>query len=380
MKYFIKNLFLFLYITLFVVFLGCSSRDANTVVIKRENFRQILDGKQVDLFILKNKNGCEARITNYGAKLVSLTMPDRDGELADVVLGYETLEGYINGSPSMGATQGRFANRIAGAQFVLNGITYHLTANNGRNSIHGGDKGFRKVVWDATPISTPDGEALELTYLSKDGEEGYPGNLQVKVVYTLTNENELKIDYTATTDKPTVLNLTHHSFFNLAGAGEGDILDHIIQINGNYFLPTDSEMIPTGEIRNVKGTPMDFTTPRRIGERINADDEQLKFAGGYDHCWVLGDPGKLKLAATVFEPKSGRVMEVYTTEPGLQFYTGNSLKNEKGKEGKIYQSRYGFCLEAQHYPDSPNKPHFPSTVLNPGEVYRQTTIYKFKTK
>jgi aldose 1-epimerase len=350
--------------------------------IKREPFGKTADGTPVELFTLRNSSGVEARIMTYGGIVVSLKVPDRAGKLDDVVLGYDTLEGYLkDNGPYFGALIGRYGNRIAKGKFTLNGREYTLARNNGENHLHGGIKGFDKVVWKATPLTA---RSLKLTYMSKDGEEGYPGNLNVQVIYTLTNQNELKIDYAATTDKATVLNLTHHSYFNLAGAGSGDILSHEVLINADRFTPVaDSGAIPTGELRSVKGTPMDFTKPVAVGARIEQDDDQIRFGRGYDHNWVLNKtraraPG---LAARVYEAKTGRVMEVYTTEPGVQFYTGNFLDGTiTGKGGKVYNQRYGLCLEAQHFPDSPNEPSFPSTVLKPGEKYTQTTIYKFSAR
>jgi aldose 1-epimerase len=282
----------------------------------------------------------------------------------------------------MGALIGRYANRIAKGKFSLNGTEYHLAVNNGENHLHGGIKGFDKVVWTAKPLRVPNGAALKLTYLSKDGEEGYPGNLTATVIYTLTDTNELKIDYSATTDKRTVVNLTSHGYFNLAGQGNGDILKTQMFLNANRFTPTDAGSIPTGELRPVRGTPFDFTKPVELGARINQDDQQLKFGSGYDHNFVLNKEGKrLTLAARASEATSGRVMQVYTTEPGIQLYTGNFLDGTiTGKDGKVYQRNYGFCLEAQHFPDSPNKPKFPSVVLAPGQRYTQTTIYKFSTR
>jgi aldose 1-epimerase len=307
--------------------------------------------------------------------------PDRDGEPEDVVLGFDSLAPYLAGHPFFGALIGRYGNRIAGGRFRLNGVEYTLARNDGPNHLHGGPQGFDKVVWRATPREHAGAPALELAYLSRDGEEGYPGNLDVAVVYTLTADSALRIDYQATTDQDTVVNLTNHSYFNLAA--DGDILAHEIQIAAEHFLPIDATLIPTGERRPVRGTPMDFTRSTAIGARIHADDEQLRLAsGGYDHAWVLDkDEGALGLAAEVYDPTSGRVLEVFTTQPAVQFYTGNFLDGSSiGKDGRAYHKHHGFCLETQHFPDSPNQPDFPSTVLKPGEVYRQTTIFRFSAR
>jgi aldose 1-epimerase len=350
--------------------------------INKQAFGKTADGTPVDLYTLINAHGLEAKITNYGGIVVSLLVPDRNGKLGDVVLGYHNLEGYLQKNPYFGCIIGRYGNRIAKGKFTLKGVEYTLAQNNGENHLHGGIKGFDKVVWNAKEGQSDAGVGLELTYLSKDGEEGYPGNLAVTVTYTLTNTNELKLDYVATTDKETVVNLTHHSYFNLAGAGVGDILGHEVMLDAERFTPVAAGLIPTGELRRVKGTPLDFTQPTAIGARIDQEDEQLRLGKGYDHNWVLNSGGgSLALAARVEEPTTGRVMEVYTTEPGMQFYTGNFLDGSiTGKEGKVYRRRDGFCLETQHFPDSPNQPDFPSTVLKPGEQYRQTTIYKFSAK
>ncbi len=348
--------------------------------IKKQAFGMTQNHEAVELYTLTNANGLEARIMTYGGTVVSLKVPDRDGKLADVVLGYASLDDYLKESPYFGAIIGRYGNRIGKGQFSLNRKQYTLPKNNGENTLHGGNKGFDKVVWKAREVKTRDGVSLSLSYLSKDGEEGFPGNLSVTVVYTLTNSNELRIDYSATTDKATVVNLTNHSYFNLAG--EGSILKHELMIDAKQFTPVDSGLIPTGELRNVEGTPMDFTKSTVIGERIGGQDEQLIFGKGYDHNWVLNSKtGKLALAARVYEPASGRVMEIYTTEPGLQFYSGNFLDGSiTGKGGQVYQQRYGLCLETQHFPDSPNKPAFPTTVLKPGQRYKTTTVYKFSAK
>lgn len=350
--------------------------------IKKEPFGKMADGTPVDLYTLTNANGLQAAITTYGGAVVSLLIPDRDGKLDDVVLGFETLDEYVKKSPFFGCITGRYANRIAKGKFTLNGVAYALAQNQAGNHLHGGVKGFDKVVWAAEEKSGEAGVGLILTYLSKDGEEGYPGNLSVEVTYTLTNDDELRIDYAATTDKDTIINLTNHSYFNLADGGAGDILGHEIMIDADRFTPVDSTQIPTGELRSVASTPMDFLQMTAIGARVDQDDEQLHFGLGYDHNWVLNNSdGTLALAAKVQEPTTGRVMEVYTTEPGIQFYSGNFLVGPiAGKGGKVYHKRHGLCLETQHFPDSPNHPDFPSTVLKPGETYQTTTVYKFYTK
>jgi aldose 1-epimerase len=339
------------------------------------------DGTAVELYTLTNAKGMQAGIITYGGTVVSLTAPDRNGKYADVVLGADDLAGYQRGSAFFGALIGRYGNRIGHAQFTLDGKAYKLPGNDNGNTLHGGPAGFDKHVWSAVPGTSADGETLELTYVSKDGEAGFPGTLKCKVVYTLTANNELKIDYTATTDKPTVVNLTNHSYFNLAGQGEGDILAHEVMIDAARFTPVDGTLIPTGELRPVAGTPFDFTKPTAVGARIEAADEQIKFGGGYDHNWVLNKgKGGLTKAAEVHETKTGRVMEVWTTEPGLQFYTGNFLNSRLHGKGKTYMRRGGLCMETQHYPDSPNKPSFPSTELKPGELYHTTTIYRFSAR
>lgn len=349
--------------------------------ITKETFGKTADGQNVDLYTIRNARGFEAKITNYGGIVVSLRVPDRNGKFADVVLGFNDFDSYLKNDPYLGAIIGRYGNRIAKGRFTLNGAVYQLAVNNGENHLHGGIKGFDKVVWTGVARSTKGGPEIVLTYLSKDGEEGYPGNLKVTVVYRLTN-NDLRIDYTATTDKDTVTNLTHHSYFNLAGEGNGDILNHLVTINANRFIPTDAGSIPTGELRSVAGTPFDFLKATAIGARINDDEEQLKLGRGYDHTFVInGNPGRLRLAATAYEQTSGRVMQVWTTEPGVQFYTGNFLDGTlTGKSGKIYPRRSGFCLETQHYPDSPNQPSFPTTTLKKGATYKSTTIYRFSSR
>jgi aldose 1-epimerase len=350
-----------------------------TSKMQKQSFGKTEDGQPVDLYILTNKNGMQAAITNYGGTVVSLKVADRNGKFEDVVLGYDNLDGYATGKAYIGATVGRYANRIAHATFTLDGITYTLAKNDGDNHLHGG---FNKRVWTAKDVSSGAGQALELTYLSKDGEEGFPGNLPVKVVYTLTDQNELKIDYSATTDKDTVLNLTNHAYFNLAGQGNGDILQQQIMIRADRFTPIDATSIPTGELRSVRGTPFDFTNSTAIGARIDQDDQQLKLGRGYDHNFVLnGDTMRaLFLAAQAYDPHSGRVLEVFTTEPGIQLYTGNFLDGIHGKDGKVYNRRYAFCLETQHFADSPNRPNFPSTELKPGQHFQSTTVYKFSAR
>jgi aldose 1-epimerase len=360
---------------------GCSSvSQSGKDRIVRQPFGQTKEGAPVDLYTLGNRNGAEARISNYGGLLISLKMPDRAGGFGDVVLGYDNLADYIKDSPYFGALIGRYGNRIARGKFTLDGHQYTLATNNYPNALHGGLKGFDKVLWDAKVLTTAEGPGLKLQYVSKDGEEGYPGTLSVTAVYTLTEDNALKLEFTATTDKDTVVNLTHHSYFNLAG--KGDILHHQVMIPASRFTPVDSTLIPTGELRPVEGTPFDFRRPTDIGASIGRDDEQLKFGGGYDHNWVVDKPaGQLGLMARVYEPGTGRVMEVLSTEPGLQFYTGNFLNgSNKGKGGWVYQFRDGFTMEPQHYPDSPNQPSFPSVVLKPGEVLHNTIIYRFSVQ
>jgi aldose 1-epimerase len=340
------------------------------------------DDTEVSLYTLTNSNRLEISITNYGGIVTRPLIRDRGGQLADVVLGYDSLGAYLAASPYFGSLIGRYGNRIGGARFTLDDVDYTLAANNGENHLHGGLRGFDKVVWTGEPYSTGDEVGVRLRYTSEDGEEGYPGRLRVAVTYALTDADELRIEYEAETDKATVVNLTHHSYFNLAGHASGDILGHELMLNAGRFTPIDASLIPTGELRDVADTPMDFLAPTAVGTRIDQDDEQLRFAGGYDHNWVLADyDGSLRMAARVYEPVSGRVMEVHTTEPGIQFYSGNFLDGSNiGKGGVVYEHRTGFCLETQHFPDSPNKPGFPSTVLRPGDTYQSTTIYRFSAE
>lgn len=354
------------------------SAEKETVNMNLEKavFGKIPDGQEVHLYTLTNANGLKAKIITYGATLISVEAPDRDGNLADVTLGFDTLEGYIERNRYFGSTVGRYANRIAKGRFTLDGVEYRLATNNGENHLHGGIVGYDEVLWNAEEVKSDEGVGVRLSYLSKDGEEGYPGNLTCTVVYVLTNENEVKISYEAETDKATVVNLTNHSYFNLAGQGMGDILGHELMLDADRYTPVDEGLIPTGELRSVQGTPMDFTQPATIGSRID------QVPGGYDHNYVLNsEGGALAPAGELYEPGSGRVMEVYTTEPGIQFYSGNFLDGSiTGKGGKAYQKHNALCLETQHFPDSPNKPHFPSTVLRPGEKYTHVTVYKFSTR
>jgi len=345
--------------------------------VTSERFGTMPDGTAVDIYTLRNANGVEVRAISYGGIITSLKAPDRAGALADIVMGFDTLDGYLAGHPYFGAIIGRYGNRIGKAQFTLEGKTYPLAKNNGPNHLHGGMKGFDKVVWT---IGRAEGaNAITFTRTSPDGEEGYPGNLKVAVTYTLTDANELVVDYHATTDKATPVNLTQHSYFNLAGDGSGDILGHELTINADRYTPVDDTLIPTGELAPVEGTPFDFRKPMAIGARINANHPQLVAGRGYDHNWVLNrSGGGQQFAARVLEPKSGRTLEITTEEPGIQFYAGNFLDGSlKGKAGRVYAHRTGFCLETQHYPDSPNKPDFPTTILKPGQEYKTRTVFKF---
>jgi aldose 1-epimerase len=346
--------------------------------IQKADWGKTKDGVPVELYTLTNKNRLVAKISTYGATLTELHVPDKDGIMGDVVLGFDNLAQYETSSPFFGATAGRVANRIAGGKFTLNGVEYKLVTNNGPNHLHGGTKGIDKFVWTAEAMPSSDGPAVKFTHHNPDMHEGYPGNLDIVVTYTLTNKDELKIDYKAKTDKATPVNLTHHSYFNLGTPASGSILDHIMFINADRFTPVDSTLIPTGELAPVKGTGMDFTTPMTIGSRIN---QQPLPGGGYDHNYVLnGKLGENKLAARITDPQTGRTMEIWTTEPGIQFYTGNFLDGVKGKGGVSCQKNAGFCLEAQHYPDSVNHPNFPTVILQPGETYSQVTVHKFYVK
>lgn len=347
-------------------------------------FGKIEGGQPVDLYLLSNNHGMSIAISNFGATLVSLKVPDAKGDIADVVLGYDNPAAYQAGTAYFGGTIGRYANRIAHGKFVLNGVTYSIPLNDPPNSLHGGTIGFNKRVWTAKDVSSDAGEALELTYVSADGEEGFPGKLTVAVVYTLlADQNTLRIDYSATTDQDTILNLTNHSYFNLSGQGHGDILHDVITLNAGKFTPVDATLIPTGQIQDVHNTPFDFLKPTVIGARINQDNEQLKLAKGYDQNWVLNKetPGSLSFAARAYDPHSGRALEISTTEPAIQLYTGNHIEGTiDGKDGQVYRFRSAFCLETQHFPDSPNHANFPATVLKPGQTFRSTSLYKFSVR
>ena len=367
---------------LFLVFAFVSCNQKNPKpAIKSEAFHKLVDGKQVDLYTLKNKNGLQMTVTNYGGRVVSIMVPDKSGKMEDIVLGYESIDGYLNAAEQyFGASIGRYGNRIAKGTFTLDSVKYNLAVNNTPNSLHGGVKGFSAKVWTAVQKGQNE---LELSLVSPDMEEGYPGELKVKVNYKLTEANEFSITYRAETSKPTVLNLTNHSYFNLHGAGNGDILDHEVFLNADKYTPVDSALIPTGKIESVIGTPFDFTTPTTVGARINEKNEQLTFGLGYDHNFVLNktDVKVVSLAASVYDPQSGRFMEVFTNEPEVQFYCGNFLKGKEiGKLAKPYNFRSALCLETQHFPNSPNQLEFPSVVLRPGEVYNSVCIYKFSVK
>jgi aldose 1-epimerase len=357
--------------------------DATAAAVRRASvtrapYGRMPDGAAVDVYTLTNANGMEVRAITYGAFVVSLRVPDRQGQLDDVVLGFDTLEGYLKSGSHMGSVIGRYGNRIANAKFTLDGKTYALAANDGVNHIHGGVKGFDRYVWAAKEVRRGGDVGVAFTLVSPDGDEGYPGRLATTVTYTLTRRNELVVDYSATTDKPTLVNLTQHSYFNLAGQANGDILDHELTIHAGRYTPVVAGLIPTGELASLDGSPLDFRKAARIGARIDQDDPQLQLGRGYDHNYVIDRKGPgLVPAARVADPKSGRVMEVRTTEPGIQLYTGNWLGEETGKGGRVYPKRSGFCLETQHYPDSPNRPEFPSTVVRPGHAYRSQTVFAF---
>lgn len=371
--------------TLFLILLfmmNMQGGQARHSQLKRADFQTVVDGKQTDLYYLTNKNGVEIAVTNFGGRVVEVWAADRNGHFKDIVLGHENVDAYVNFKEErfLGATIGRYGNRIADGKFTLDGKICQLPVNDKPNSLHGGDKGFDRVVWD---VKQPNSQTLELSYFSKDGEQGYPGNMHVQMTYQLTDDNEFIITHQATTDQKTVINLTHHSFFNLHGAGEGTINDHELMICADRYTPVNDVLIPTGELPSVAATPMDFRTPTPIGKRADDDFEQLRFGRGYDHNWVLTrkTAKELELAATVYEPKSGRFLEVWTTEPGIQFYGGNFFDGTMvGKKGKSYNYRASLALETQHFPDSPNQPGFPSTVLLPGEHYKHICVYKITAK
>lgn len=350
--------------------------------VAKNHFGITTAGDSVTQFTFSNSNGLEVKILNYGGLVTHLKVPDKNGKIEDVVLGYDNLEGYLKSTPYFGAIVGRYGNRIAKGKFTLDGVEYSLVTNNGENALHGGTIGFDKVMWDAEPFEDETGAGLKLTYLSKDMEEGFPGNLNVTVTYTIKESNEISIDYHATTDKKTVINLTQHSYFNLTGNTKRDILDHEVMIKSANMIPVDGGLIPTGEMIPVAGTPFDFTEATRVGDRIDADHEQIALGGGYDHCWVLDKPSPdaLEWVAKAVDNTSGRVLELATTEPGVQFYTGNFLDGTiTGKHGVVYNKRFGLCFEPEHYPDSPNQANFPSVELSPGEEYHTTTVWRFST-
>lgn len=380
MKKTVKSLKLYTMVIALALLISCKpEKKAKFIPLDKAKFEVAINGKPVSLYNLENKNGLMVQITNYGGRIAALWVPDRDGNFDDIITGYDSINGFINNTNYFNGIIGRYGNRIAKGKFILNNKEYSLAINNAPNSLHGGTIGFDHVVWN---VEKSVKDSLILTYLSVDGEEGYPGNLAVKVIYSLNDKNEFKIDYFAEADAPTVVNLTNHAYFNLAGHDIADILEHTLMINADRYTPVDSTLIPTGEIVVVAETPFDFTTPTPIGDRINADNQQIKFGMGYDHNWVLNKAGnEMSLAASLEEPESGRIMEIYTNEPGIQFYSGNFLDGTiTGKGGVIYKHRQALCLETQHFPDSPNQNIFPSTVLNPGEKYITSTIHKFSVK
>ena len=362
---------------------GCATQrhmeSSATPTVTRAAYGRLPDGRAVDLYTLANTHGVEVRVTTYGAIVTAVRTPDRAGHVDDIALGFDSLAGYLGEHPYFGAIIGRYANRIAGGQFTLDGVTYHLARNNGPNSLHGGRRGFDKVLWSAESFSRDGAAGVTLRYTSADGEEGYPGTVAARVAYTLTTRDELVVDYEATTDKPTPVNLTQHSYWNLRGEGRGDILDHVLELHASAFTPVDATLIPTGQVASVVGTPFDFRTPTRVGARIEEPNEQLRFGGGYDHNFVLDRKTTgLAPAARVIDPVSGRTLDISTTEPGVQFYTGNFLDGTiTGKGGHVYGHRAALVLETQHFPDSPNHPEFPSTILRPGAVYRSQTVFRF---
>lgn len=362
------------YVIILTTMFSCQKHEKLQIIFS-EDFNTEYNGEKLEVFTITNKNGLICQITNFGARVVSLWVPDKNGKLDDIVVGYGSGKDFIERNENyFGATIGRYGNRIGNAQFILDSISYKLTTNDGKNSLHGGPEGFHRKIWKTEQLNT---KALVFTYTSVDMEEGYPGNLKVKVVYELTDDNKLTIQYKAETDKKTVVNLTNHTYFNLAGQGSGTINNHLLQINADSYTPVNEGLIPIGDIEAVKGTPFDFTELKEIAKDLNSDHIQMKYGGGYDHNWIINDSSKLNLAAKVIEPNSGRLLEVYTNEPGIQFYGGNFLKGTADKNGKMYEKRSAFCLETQHYPDSPNKPNFPSTTLDVGEKYYSICVYGF---
>mgnify|MGYP000383298673 CR=1 FL=1 len=372
------SLFSITLVTLLSILTLSACKDMTKYSIQKESWGTSPDGKTVDLYTMENSNGMKVVISTFGADIVKLYTPDKNGKLDDVVLGYDTLEPYFQNPCYFGATIGRYGNRIGNAKMTIDGVEYSLPVNDGKNHLHGGTKGLHKRVWTAEP--NEETNSLKLTYFSPDGEEGYPGNMNFTVVFTLTDDNALKIDYKATTDKDCVVNMTNHSYFNLKGEGNGDILKHELMLKADSTTLVNSNLIPTGEIASVEGTPFDFRKPHTIGERIHADNQQIKYGSGYDHNLVLGGDGSLREVGEVTEPETGRVMTVLTTEPGIQLYTGNYIDIPNGKNGHAYAQYGALCLETQHYPDSPNHPNFPSTLLKAGDTYSSTTVYRFSTK
>ncbi|MBD3225171.1 MAG: galactose-1-epimerase [Caldithrix sp.] len=377
-----KNKVSVLGVLMSMLLLACAGQQQPQLSVTSEPFGPDVDGQPIHLYTLSNVEGMMVTITNYGAIVQSIKVPDRDGNIEDVVLGFDSLQSYIEDDSYFGGLVGRYGNRIAKGKFTLDGNTYTLATNNGPNHLHGGDQGFNKVVWKGQQLQSEKEVGVKLTYVSPDGEEGYPGTLTTTVIYSLNNDNAFKIEYRAKTDQPTVVNLTHHGYFNLSGNNRHNILDHKLMINADRFTPVDETLIPTGERRSVEGTPMDFRQPTAIGSRIDTDYEQLEYGKGYDHNWVLNDvDGTLKLQTTLYDPQSGRFMEISTVEPGMQFYSGNFLDGSIiGKNGQAYELHDGLCLEPQHFPDAPNQPDFPSTELRPGETYQSTSVYRFSVK
>ena len=365
-----------------VILNSCENKYPGSEMLTEEVFGKLDSGEEVYIYTLINKNGMKAKIINYGAVMVSLYAPDKNGNFEDVVFGFDELNGYVEDNSFIGTIVGRYGNRINKSKVTIDGTDFHLTPNEGENQLHGGPKGFFKVLWKAEPLTNDEASSLKMSYHSPDGEMGYPGNLDIEIIFTLTDDNGLKLDYNAVTDKPTVVNPTQHAYFNISGDMNNTILGDELQIDADYITPVDEHLIPAGKLMKVENTPFDFRTPHKIGERINDNNEQLKFGSGYDHNFVLNNyNGSVRKIGALYNPESGRLMEIFTDQPGLQFYSGNFINGTvKGKSGTIYNYRTALCLETQHFPDSPNQPEFPSTRLNPGEKYTQTVIYKFSTR